>query len=527
MNSDERKEIKNKAKVNLKKTYVKSILVMFMITVLMGGSYVFASLKINDLDYKRLDENIEKYREKSTRQNELEKVINIILGRENLPNEKKEPPENLKKTGLLTPIVDRINTSDSVLLNFYKAFIRFYRGNILSGTLSLFAALILLIIYVFIKSVLDVGKNRYFLEARTYKDTKIDKILFPYRTRKIINISFIIIIKNICKTLWNYTIIGGFIKHYEYLMIPYILAENPKVNKKEAFRISKEMMDGYKLEVFKLDISLIGWYLLSFITLGFSNIIYFDAYKEYIYAEVYAKIRDEKKNKLTDKKLLNDECLFVNDTKKRNYPEKEYQIPMWKLQINTNYKTKYEFKSYILIFFTIAFIGWCWEVMLHIMTDGRFVNRGTMYGPWLPIYGAGAVLILILLKRFRDKPEVFFLMTLLLAGIIEYFTAFYLENVYHMRWWNYDGFFLNINGRVCLEGLFIFGLGGLSVTYFIAPLLNGIYKKINKKISTMICIILIMIFGLDFIYSTTNPNPGKEIRRNMEVRHEINTRIIR
>lgn len=91
-----------------------------------------------------------------------------------------------------------------------------------------------MLIYVFIKLVLDIGQNRYFLESRRYRETKIEKILFPYRTKRTIHMALIIFVRNIYQTLWNLTIIGGIIKHYEYLMITYVLAENPGISKKRS-----------------------------------------------------------------------------------------------------------------------------------------------------------------------------------------------------------------------------------------------------------------------------------------------------
>ena len=93
--------------------------------------------------------------------------------------------------------------------------------------------------------------------------------------------------KEIYTILWSLTIIWGIVKHYEYKMIPYILAENPEIDSKDCFKLSKDMTNGYKFTMFKLDLSLILWYLLSYITLGLSNIFYFNPYKESINANVY------------------------------------------------------------------------------------------------------------------------------------------------------------------------------------------------------------------------------------------------
>ena len=102
-----------------------------------------------------------------------------------------------------------------------------------------------------------------------------------------------------------------------------------------------------------------------------------------------------------------------------------------------------------------------------------------MFGPWLPIYGTGAILILALLKPFRKRPVLYFIASMILAGILEYTTSWYLETFKGMKWWDYTGYFLNINGRICLEGLIVFGLGAAAVTYFIGPLLNYYFKKIK------------------------------------------------
>mgnify|MGYP002626561371 CR=1 FL=1 len=119
-------------------------------------------------------------------------------------------------------------------------------------------------------------------------------------------------------------------------------------------------------------------------------------------------------------------------------------------------------------------VGWIWEVLLHLITHGTFVNRGTMFGPWLPIYGYGGVALLILLKDIRKRQDIYFILSMIIAGVIEFTTSWYLEVFNHLRWWDYRGYFLNINGRICFEGLLVFGLGSLAITYFFAPLLNNL-----------------------------------------------------
>lgn len=120
----------------------------------------------------------------------------------------------------------------------------------------------------------------------------------------------------------------------------------------------------------------------------------------------------------------------------------------------------YSLINLIMMFFIFCFVGWVWEVSLAFISEDMFVNRGTLHGPWLPIYGTGGVIILVLLKKLREKPALEFVAAMVLCGCLEYFSSWYLEMTHDgQRWWDYTGYFLNINGRICAEGLLTFGLG--------------------------------------------------------------------
>lgn len=172
---------------------------------------------------------------------------------------------------------------------------------------------------------------------------------------------------------------------------------------------------------------------------------------------------------------------------------------------------KYSIQNYILFFFTFAFVGWVWEVILFLFNTGKFANRGVLLGPYLPIYGVGGVLILLLFKRFYKKPVLTFGLSMTICSVIEYFTSWYLEVTQGLRWWDYSHYFLNLNGRICLEGSLIFGFAGCLVIYWIAPNLKKIYDKINMKVQIALCIIFISVFSIDFVYSQIHPNIGEGI----------------
>lgn len=183
--------------------------------------------------------------------------------------------------------------------------------------------------------------------------------------------------------------------------------------------------------------------------------------------------------------------------------------------IGLGYYRKYSLITYLLMFFAFAFIGWCWEVLIHLVEDHVFVNRGTMMGPWLPIYGVGGTFGVFVMtvfgKRLLKYPIITFLVVMTLCGTIEYFSSFVLEEIYGIRWWDYTGYFLNINGRICLEGVLIFGCAGCAAIYFIAPMFDDMLAKISLKRKLIILCLICPLFIADLLYSKMNPNIGKGI----------------
>lgn len=183
-----------------------------------------------------------------------------------------------------------------------------------------------------------------------------------------------------------------------------------------------------------------------------------------------------------------------------------------KIKLTTpSYLRNYSIPSLILMFFVFSFVGWLWEVSIHLVEDGEIINRGTCYGPWLPIYGSGAILILIFLKRLRSNAALEFVAAIIMCGIVEYWTSWYLDSTRGQQWWNYSGYFINLNGRICAEGLLAFGLGAMAVVYVLAPLLDNMIRKIKPGILLPICAALGILFAADVAYSSKNPNCGKGI----------------
>ena len=211
----------------------------------------------------------------------------------------------------------------------------------------------------------------------------------------------------------------------------------------------------------------------------------------------------------------------------KTYPDRLSPIPevMKRKKVeNLHYMRHYSICSLILLFFIFSFIGWLWEVSLHLISDGVFVNRGVLHGPWLPIYGSGGILIVTVLKKLRKNPVLEFAGIVILCGIVEYGTSYYLEMAHHgEKWWDYSGYFLNLNGRICAEGLLVFGIGGIAIVYILAPLLDNVIKRIHLKLLIPACVVLLILFAGDQVYSGKHPNTGKGITDYQSRLHHYDT----
>ena len=155
------------------------------------------------------------------------------------------------------------------------------------------AVIIGFIIKLLIVYPIQIGKNNFFMGIRENEKT-LDSLIFIYKSGQLKNTIVTMFLKGLFQGLWSLLfVIPGIIKSYEYRMIPYILSENPEISRKRAFEISKQMMKGNKWDTFVLDLSFIGWQILSGLTIGILGIFYVNPYVESTNAELYAYLRED------------------------------------------------------------------------------------------------------------------------------------------------------------------------------------------------------------------------------------------
>ena len=162
------------------------------------------------------------------------------------------------------------------------------------------------------------------------------------------------------------------------------------------------------------------------------------------------------------------------------------------------------FVNLILIFFAFSVVGWCIEVTLKYFEFGRFINRGFLTGPWLPIYGTGAVLCTVGVQGLAPLESGYgttFVICFVLCGTLEYMTSFVMEKRFHARWWDYSKKPMNLHGRVWIGNLVLFGLGGVLIVHVFDPLLCRLFAMISLPVRELTALVLSAVITADFVMS--------------------------
>ena len=278
-----RKELKEKAKNVIKNNYWTAVIVCFILMMFTGE---FGSVTVGTRENgESLDPNYVENRV-STFFNEEERE-NLIRQRYQLNNIPEQAINAIRAN------LNNITKSEKYIFKIWDAIKLFYLEKPQIGIALCVGAIIACAFIIFISEPLTVGGKKYFLKARENKKTRISTILDVYKNKNWFHIAGIMFLKNLYNLLWFLTIIGGFIKTYEYRMVPYILAQNPKVSKKEAFDLSKQMMKGNKWKAFVLDMSFFLWNLLSVLTFGLLGILYVNPYNLATNTELYIVLKEK------------------------------------------------------------------------------------------------------------------------------------------------------------------------------------------------------------------------------------------
>lgn len=154
-----------------------------------------------------------------------------------------------------------------------------------------------------------------------------------------------------------------------------------------------------------------------------------------------------------------------------------------------------------LMFFVFSFLGWIWESVFYSLIDKhRIVNRGFMTGPYIPIYGTGALIDLLILGNITEMVLLFFV-SAILCTMVEYVTSFAMEKMFNARWWDYYDMLWHLNGRICVEGFLAFGGLSVALVQWINPLTGELIGKLSPIALHIVSWTLFAAFVTDFVLS--------------------------
>ncbi len=161
------------------------------------------------------------------------------------------------------------------------------------------------------------------------------------------------------------------------------------------------------------------------------------------------------------------------------------------------------FRDHMEYFLVYCLIGWIYESIwcCWIYHKLGFINRGFLFGPWIPIYGIGFFIIYGLFKLIRVKnPILVFVVGTAIATGIELLASYIIEAVMHRKLWDYTGYFMNFQGRIAFEASMMFGIMIFAAICLIHPAIKKLQEKIrDSKVHNVIFIIISSLFFIDLV----------------------------
>lgn len=159
------------------------------------------------------------------------------------------------------------------------------------------------------------------------------------------------------------------------------------------------------------------------------------------------------------------------------------------------------FAPCVIYFFLYSFIGYLIEIVYCSLAEKKLVNRGFLFGPILPIYGTGMLLVLVSTQNVTDNLILTFLVSMAICTVTEYLISWAMEKIFGIKWWDYSEVYrFHINGRVCLANSLAFGIAGLLIVNQIHPAIANLVTKIPHQ--EAIAAIFLWLVAIDTIAST-------------------------
>jgi uncharacterized membrane protein len=155
-----------------------------------------------------------------------------------------------------------------------------------------------------------------------------------------------------------------------------------------------------------------------------------------------------------------------------------------------------------MIFIGYSFLGKAAETIFYFIFYKKWLNRGFLYGPFMPIYGIAIITVGPIIMMFKSSIFMVFIISFFLSSLLEYIISYIGQKIFNHIWWDYSMEPFNLNGRVCLKDSMIFGFAGIIYIYLTNPLYTKFLNSIDHNLLIIISIPIMIIFTLDLIISS-------------------------
>ena len=174
----------------------------------------------------------------------------------------------------------------------------------------------------------------------------------------------------------------------------------------------------------------------------------------------------------------------------------------------------------ILTYFILySFLGWIMESIFRSICEKKLINTGFLKGPLCPIYGMGAIIMILILNNFKSNVLVLFIISLIVLTIWEYVVGYLLEKIFKTKYWDYSDHKFNFQGRICLTNSIYWGVLGVVFVKYIHPFIQNVINKVNQDVLIYVISVCMAIFIIDAITTIVKI---KNIKSTLEKIKNIN-----
>lgn len=187
----------------------------------------------------------------------------------------------------------------------------------------------------------------------------------------------------------------------------------------------------------------------------------------------------------------------------------------------------YKIAQWLFFFYVYCFLGWCFESAFVSAKSRKLVNRGFMRGPFLPLYGSGAMMMLVVSMPFRDNVVLTYVAGVIGATALEYVTGVTMEALFKVRYWDYSNRFMNFQGHICLRSSIAWGFLTILMTRVIHQPIEQLVMSVSYRGLSYVTALMTIYIVVDFTLSFKAALDLRDILAKMQTVREEMERISR